>query len=225
MQKKISTILLAGGTGSRMNSAIPKQFLSLHNKLIAHYSFDLFLSIPEISEIIVVCSPEYHSYFSLPHASQKKLHFAPPGERRQDSVYHGFQAITDQDSVVCIHDAARPCITLPLFQSVLKAALRYGAATNGVPLKFTVKELDSKGMVQKTLDRSKLWEIQTPQMILYPLLQKGFEEVHSKKITVTDDVSLVEELNLPVQVIEGSYHNIKITTPDDLIFAHHFLKN
>lgn len=224
MQKKISVILSAGGIGTRMKSSIPKQFLPLNNKPIALHSFDLFASMSEVAEIVVVCSPEYRHLFVLPKHSSTRLHFASPGDRRQDSVYNGFQALTLQNSIVCVHDAARPFITPAIVQHVLAAALEHGAATAAMPVKFTIKEADSNAIVKRTIDRSTLWEIQTPQMIEYSLLQKGFEKMINQNLSVTDDVSLVELLGLPVKLVEGCYRNIKITTPEDMAIAHQFIK-
>lgn len=219
---KASVILLAGGSGSRMGTSVPKQFLSLKGKPIVSYSFDVFCSLPEVVEIIVACAPEYRHFFKSSHIP---IHFASPGERRQDSVYNGLQALTHPSSLVCIHDTARPFINPKMIRHALSAAYQHGAAVVGMPIKFTLKESDSEGLVRKTLPRSKIWEIQTPQVIKKELLQSGFAIAKEKNLTVTDDVSLVELQNLPVQIVEGAYSNIKITTPEDLIIAEAFLNH
>lgn len=213
---KVSAILVAGGSGTRMQSEIPKQYLPLERKPIARYSFDLFIGMPEVAQMIVVCDPLYRQHFSSP----KKVDFALPGERRQDSVYNGLQLVASDADLVCIHDAARPLITESLVRRVLDAAALHGAATAGMPLKFTVKET-GKGstFVASTPDRSLLWEIQTPQVIRPDWLIKGFFKAEAEGLNVTDDVSLVELLGHPVTIIEGSYANLKITTPEDLAIA------
>lgn len=219
---KTAVILLAGGIGSRILSSIPKQFLLLKNKPIALHSFDLFSSMPEISEIVVVCADEYQHYFSSQSqtkADQIKITFAKPGNRRQDSVFNGLMAITTHPDLVCIHDSARPLIDIPLVQRVLIAAEALGAAAAGMPIKCTVKQCNSLGQVINTPDRSSLWEIQTPQVIEFSLLHRAFLHAQKYSLDVTDDVSLVEQLGLPVQIVKGSYSNIKITTPEDLILA------
>lgn len=215
-EKPISVILLAGGAGSRMNSSIPKQFLTLGEKCIARHSFDLFHQLPEIKEIVVVCDPSYREMFQS-HSTIVK--FALPGKRRQDSVYNGFQEIQHPNSLVCIHDSARPFITKELVRRVIEASKAHGAATAAMPIKFTVKESNALNMVANTPDRSKIWEIQTPQLIEYSLLYEGFAKCHKEQRTVTDDVSLVELLNKPVNLVEGCYTNIKITTPEDYILS------
>jgi 2-C-methyl-D-erythritol 4-phosphate cytidylyltransferase len=278
-KQNVGIILLAGGLGTRMQSSVPKQFLLLKGKPIARHSFDLLTSMPEISEIVVVCAPEFRHLFNLGSAvrntkamqdfeseslsiggdhSQKvkapliesdygskdcvdlslpnaefrfnshhphlRLAFALPGEQRQDSVYNGLQEISENISLVGIHDSARPCITTAMVQSVLLAASEYGAATVGMPVKFTLKESDSQQFVKQTLDRSRVWEIQTPQVIQTHLLKNGFQEIQKNKTLVTDDVSIIELLGLPVKLVEGSYKNLKITTQEDLAIAESFLK-
>lgn len=224
LEKSVSVILLAGGIGKRMNHPIPKQYLNLHHKPIARYSFELFLSLPEIAELIIVCVPDARHYFHLPESSIPIL-FADPGPRRQDSVWNGLQAISSSSELVCIHDSARPFIDKLLVKRVLEAGYLHGAATVGMPVKFTLKEHDGSCMVKQTLNRSHIWEIQTPQVIRIPLIKQGFHHAQKHEITVTDDVSLVELLNHPVKLVEGSHMNIKITSPEDLLVAEGLLKD
>lgn len=224
MKKFASVILLAGGIGSRMQSDIPKQFLELNGKPIAAYSLEVFLQMPEVAEIIIVCDPVFHHIFHN-YERRTTLKFAEPGARRQDSVYNGFQMINPASTIACIHDSARPFVSSTVVQEVLSAANKVGAAAAAAPLKFTVKEADAGRMVVQTPDRSRLWEIQTPQACRPELLRKGFEEAISRKLTVTDDVSLVELCQHPVQLVTSNYTNIKITTPDDLLFAKLMVEN
>lgn len=221
--KNVSVILLAGGIGSRMQSQVPKQFLMLKNKPIALYSFELFLSLPEVSELVVVCAPQFRHLFTS-NQSLIPISFALPGERRQDSVYNGLQAMTLSSSLTCIHDSARPFITEKLIRRVIDAAWDHDAAAPGMPVRFTVKECDGKQVVVSTPDRNNIWEIQTPQVIRTEILKKGFAHALENGLTVTDDVSLVEHLKLPVKLVEGSYNNCKITVPEDLALSEFLLK-
>jgi 2-C-methyl-D-erythritol 4-phosphate cytidylyltransferase len=209
-----SVILLAGGVGSRMGAEIPKQFLQVLGKPIVNYSFELFLAMEEVDEIVVVCGQEYRSYFE--QASPKRIAFAQPGVRRQDSMQNGLREISNTAHLVCVHDAARPCVTEAQVQSVLAAAQEEGAAVLGMPIKSTVKEVDRNGFVIRTLDRSHVWEMQTPQVATPTLLRGGLEVAAEQGLTVTDDMALVELLDSPVKVVEGSYDNLKVTTPEDL---------
>ena len=217
-KNSISVILLAGGQGRRMQSEIPKQFLFLKQKKIAEYSFDLFQTTENVTEIIVVCESMYEDHFKKlnPNISLK---FARPGDRRQDSVFNGLKELSVHSHYICIHDAARPFIDPSLLQRVFSSAQMHGAATVGMPIKFTIKEVNTEGFVCSTPDRTRFWEIQTPQVIRKDLLLKGFEKVKQNHLTVTDDVSVVEQLGLPVHIVEGDYKNIKITTPEDLFIA------
>lgn len=218
MEQKVSVILLCGGLGARMKTGIPKQFLEINQKIIAYYSFEVFSMMPEISEIVVVCDPLFRHYFNLDHRPEM-LSFALPGPRRQDSVFNGFKRLQKNSPLICIHDSARPFITPDLVRRVIKAANEYGASTVGMPIKFTLKEHDGNLLVKNTLDRTKYWEIQTPQVINHEILKKGFDYINHHQLEVTDDVSLVERLGYSVKLVEGCYSNIKITTPDDLDLA------
>ncbi len=218
----VSVIFLCGGQGTRMKTSIPKQFLQINHKMIASYSLDVFKSMTEIAEIVVVCDPQYRHHFPLDHCPMP-IRFASPGIRRQDSVFNGLHALEKDIPLVCIHDGARPFIDVPLVQRVIHAADVHGAATAGMPLNFTFKEHDGSFFVKKTPDRSKYWEIQTPQIMRSEWIWKGFEYVNSHELEVTDDVSLIEHLGHPVKLVEGSYRNIKITTADDLTLAEYLL--
>ncbi|XP_065872819.1 2-C-methyl-D-erythritol 4-phosphate cytidylyltransferase, chloroplastic-like isoform X2 [Euphorbia lathyris] len=223
-EKSVSVVLLAGGKGKRMGASMPKQYLPLLGQPIALYSLYTFSQMIEVKEIVVVCDPSYQDIFE--DAKEKiniDLKFALPGKERQDSVYSGLQAIDLNSELVCIHDSARPLVTSADVQKVLKDAWINGAAVLGVPAKATIKEANSESFVVRTLDRKTLWEMQTPQVIKPDLLKKGFEFVNSHSLEVTDDVSIVEHLKHPVYITEGSYTNIKVTTPDDLLLAERIL--
>lgn len=211
---KISLILLAGGTGQRMNRQIPKQFLPLDNKPIALHSLEVFSQLEEIEEIIVVCHPTYNPLFT-----SFTDRFALPGERRQDSVYNGLQKVSSHAEWVCVHDSARPFITIDLVRSLFREGRDADALSLAMPVKNTLKEIGAHNEVHRTLDRSKIWEIQTPQLLKKRVLEAGFAYAHSHAVTVTDDVSLAELIGHPVRLVTGTYENIKITTPEDLIFA------
>jgi len=220
--KQLSVILLAGGIGSRMNSPIPKQFLMLQGKRIVNYSYDFFKNLGNIHEIIVVCDPSFRSYFE--ENEHVKLKFALPGTRRQDSVFNGLSQVSENSDFVMIHDGARPFLNKKIVEMGINEAILHGAATLATPLKFTVKQAGPNGLIKKTLDRSTLFEIQTPQIIKTEKLKQGFKVSHETNIEVTDDVSLIELLGLPVKLVMSSYQNIKITTRDDLSLAEKILE-
>nr|AID51430.1 2-C-methyl-D-erythritol 4-phosphate cytidylyltransferase [Astragalus membranaceus] len=222
--RSVSVVLLAGGKGKRMGATMPKQYLLLFDQPIALYSFHTFSAMLEVKEIIVVCDPSYKDIFQDAKGNyQAELKFALPGKERQDSVFNGLQAVDSSSELVCVHDSARPLVLQEDVKKVLKDGLLNGAAVLGVPAKATIKEANSESFVVRTLDRKTLWEMQTPQVIKPELLRKGFELVNRKGLEVTDDVSIVEHLKHPVYITEGSYTNIKVTTPDDLLLAERIL--
>ncbi|MCC5831681.1 MAG: 2-C-methyl-D-erythritol 4-phosphate cytidylyltransferase [Chlamydiales bacterium] len=206
---KISVILLAGGKGSRMGTALPKQFLLLDERPIACRSLEIFLNHSAVSEVIVVCASAYRPFFS-----GYDVQFANPGERRQDSLFNGLAFARHE--WVCVHDAARPYLTRELLTRLIDEGKEIGAATLAMPVKNTVKESDESGFVRSTPDREYIWEVQTPQLLTKEVLLKGFAYADKHGLTVTDDVSLAELIGHPVKLVPGSYENIKITTPEDL---------
>lgn len=223
-ERSVSVILLAGGKGKRMGVNMPKQYLPLIGQPIALYSFFTFYKMKEVKEIVVVCDPSYKDVFEdASDGMSVELKFGKPGKERQDSVFNGLQEIDGCSELVCIHDSARPLVSASDIEKVFKDACLYGAAVLGVPAKATIKQANSESFVVKTLDRKTLWEMQTPQVMKPDLLRKGFEFVNRNKLEVTDDVSIVEHLKHPVYITEGSYTNIKVTTPDDLLLAERIL--
>ncbi|CAN1140376.1 2-C-methyl-D-erythritol 4-phosphate cytidylyltransferase, chloroplastic [Linum perenne] len=203
---------------------MPKQYLPLLGQPIALYSFYTFSKMIEVKEIVVVCDPSYTDVFEDAEEDiDIDLKFALPGKERQDSVYNGLQEIDSSSELVCIHDSARPLVLAADVRKVIKDASVNGAAVLGVPVKATIKEADVESFVVKTLDRKTLWEMQTPQVIKPEVLRRGFELVNREGLEVTDDVSIVEHLKHPVFVTEGSYTNIKVTTPDDMLLAERIL--
>lgn len=214
-----SVVLLSGGMGLRMGGATPKQYLEINGKPIALHSFELFLSLEEVKEIIVVCHDEYQELFlQSSKGTSIPLRFAAPGLRRQDSLFNAMQLLRKDggDRPICIHDAARPFIKAHHIRNAVKAAANCGAAVLATRVKSTIKVCDNEKFIVNTPDRETLWEAQTPQVIRQHLLEEGFAYANEKGLTVTDDVSLVELIGKPVQIVEGCYSNIKITTPEDL---------
>eukprot|EP00871_Galdieria_phlegrea_P004420 jgi/Galph1/497/GphlegSOOS_G5265.1 len=221
--EKVSVILLAGGVGKRMNSTVPKQFLLLHGRPVLEYSLALFLSFEQVFQLVLVMDSQYTNNLNGEFLQDPRVELALPGEERQDSVFSGLQKVKENSDLVCIHDAARPLVSRQTIEKCFADAAIHGAAVVGVPSKSTIKETIDGCFVHKTLDRSRLWEIQTPQIVRPHLLKRGFVKVHDENLTVTDDVSIIEKLGEPVKLTMGEYSNIKLTTEEDLKVAEYIL--
>ncbi|KAG2494923.1 hypothetical protein HYH03_006858 [Edaphochlamys debaryana] len=209
-----------------MGAAIPKQYLELRGQPIATYSLEMFAHMPEVGEIVIVCDPSWRDLFEkrfpgLPKSITFK--WALPGAERQDSVYNGLQQVSPSAAIVAVHDSARPLVTAADARKCMQDGLTVGAAVLGVQVKPTIKEVNPDLTVVKTLQRAKLWEVQTPQCIRPELLRAGFELVKKENLEVTDDVSIIEAMGRPVKITPGAYTNIKVTTPDDMAVAEKFL--
>eukprot|EP00640_Fibrocapsa_japonica_P002776 CAMPEP_0113945030 /NCGR_PEP_ID=MMETSP1339-20121228/38439_1 /TAXON_ID=94617 /ORGANISM="Fibrocapsa japonica" /LENGTH=243 /DNA_ID=CAMNT_0000950421 /DNA_START=220 /DNA_END=951 /DNA_ORIENTATION=- /assembly_acc=CAM_ASM_000762 len=222
--EKVSVVLLAGGVGSRMKADRPKQFLELLGRPVLDHTIDLFRSLRGVDQIILVLDEQYRPNYQSVSDEEPRLKFADPGKERQDSVCNGLSLVGEGASLVCVHDAARPLVTPENIHQVIADAEEHGAAVLGVPMKATVKESADGEFVLRTIPRSRLWEIQTPQVIKPDLLREGFKKVAEESLEVTDDVSIIEALGLPVKITMGEYTNIKLTTPDDMDVAEQILK-
>jgi 2-C-methyl-D-erythritol 4-phosphate cytidylyltransferase len=216
----LSAIIMAAGQGSRLKAAGPKPLVKIGKLPAIIYSLESLNRHPDIDEIIVVISALNQKAIAQAvkvYSFKKIKTFVLGGKRRQDSVSHGLKALSANTHWVLIHDAARPFIDRASITKVISAAKKTGAAILGVPVKSTIKSIKFKGLVNRTLDRSKLWEIQTPQVFKKELILKAYKKY--LRNNVTDDAALVEKLGKKVMIVLGNYENIKITTPEDLLFA------
>ena len=222
-------IILAAGRGKRMHSVVQKQYLLLQGKPVLYYSLKAFQECPFIDEIILVTGEEEISYcqeeivrkFNLDKVKQ----IVPGGKERYHSVHAGLLAAHGCD-LVLIHDGARPFVDGMMLQRVMDCLATHPACVVGMPVKDTIKMSTEDGCVAQTLPREKLWTIQTPQAFSYPLIKDAYdkmirmEEDGCLDVKITDDAMVAEYISkTPVRLIEGSYNNIKITTPEDLVFA------
>ncbi|KAL7521082.1 hypothetical protein ACHAWX_006297 [Stephanocyclus meneghinianus] len=230
----VGFLILAGGTGSRMKANMPKQFLQLRSAPVLHYSLDLFLeklpsyckqhNLSPPAHVVLVLDPKYQpEYQHILDKYKHKLAFANPGAERQGSVENGLNKLIQLAGPSCefiaVHDSARPLVTIPEILAVVSDALAHGAAVLGVPCKATIKETDDGVFVKRTIPRSRLWEVHTPQVVKIEALLRGFEKVARESLEVTDDVSIIEALGEPVKLTRGEYTNLKITTPEDMDVA------
>ena len=230
IEMKNTAIVLAAGQGKRMHTKIQKQFLEIKGYPVLYYSLRCFQDSPLIEDIILVTGEESVLYCQKEivdkYGFTKITKVIPGGKERYDSVYQGLLACENSDYVL-IHDGARPFITEEILERGLTGAEETGACAVGMPSKDTVKIADESGYIAETPDRSKVWMIQTPQIFQYALIRNAHESIRTREMSnVTDDAMVVEqETGIKVRLAEGSYQNIKITTPEDLGVAELFLGN
>ena len=146
------------------------------------------------------------------------------GATRQESVWHGLQRLGDSVDLVVVHDGVRPFVTDAILRDTLSHALRYGAAITAVPVKDTLKRVSEAGDVEATVSRDRLWRVQTPQAFQRSLLQAAFLHARDHGVIATDEAALLESLGSAVKVVPGIESNIKVTTPDDLLFAENVIR-
>lgn len=227
-RKRHAAIVLAAGKGSRMKSDVPKQYLSLKGKPVLYYALKAFED-SFIDEIILVTGAGQESYCQEEivekYGLRKVSHVIAGGKERYDSVYRGICALEAADYVY-IHDGARPFIDDELLLRARDTVEQYHACAAGMPSKDTIKLIDEQGFVTETPQRKYTWTIQTPQVFDYTLIRDAYERMYQDMpaVQITDDAMVVETmLHTPVKLYEGSYDNIKITTPEDLVVAEAFL--
>lgn len=218
-----SVIIPAAGFGERMGSAIGKQFLSIDQVPIIIRTIACFQRSRLVDEIIIVTREDSFALLEeliSSFALSKVRPLVKGGARRQDSVALGLRTVADaSDGIVCVHDAVRPFILDATITQVIEAAGHFGAAIAAVKAKDTIKQSGSDGRVQQTLDRSTLWNVQTPQAFRTSILREAYAQAERSGRTATDDSFLVESIGIAPVIVESSYDNIKITTPDDLLLG------
>lgn len=234
MEEKTIAVVLAAGAGRRMHSDVQKQYLLLRGRPVIYYALKTFQD-SFIDEIVLVVGPGETEYCRREIVEKfhfsKVGHIVEGGKERYHSVENGLKAVTGE-GYVFIHDGARPFLSEEILQRAYEAVKEYQACVVGMPVKDTIKIADEKGFARTTPNRKLVWQVQTPQVFRIALAKEAYdklllkeEELMEQGISITDDAMVVETLlNHPVKLVEGSYENIKITTPEDLDIARSFLK-
>ena len=214
----VSAIIAAGGRGQRFGGPLPKQLLSIDGRSVLERSIDLFLTHPEIDELVVAL-PEELVAEPPPYlrAAQKPVRIVVGGARRQDSVLNAFRAVSPEAGFIVIHDAARPLTTAGLISRTIAAAVESGAALAAMPARDTVKRATTQSppFVDETIPREVVYLAQTPQVFARHVLRDALA-LGEQGAVATDEAALAERAGYPVRLVEGESTNIKITTPDDL---------
>lgn len=243
-KKRCTAIVLAAGSGSRMKSKVAKQFMMLDGKPLIWYALQAVETSHIIDDCILVTGAEDIEYVRKEIVERYGFHkvdtITAGGAERYLSVGNALQIIADEDmrvpnrdGYVFIHDGARPFLTEEIIKNTYEAVVRHRACVAAMPSKDTVKIADENGFAASTPERKNVWSIQTPQVFevelilsAYGKLRKELPAWKEKGIMVTDDASVIELFTeQKVKLVEGSYQNIKITTPEDLLIAEAFLRN
>ena len=233
-------IVLAAGRGKRMNSKVAKQYLRLQGRPILYYALKQFED-SFIDDIILVTAAEDIDYCAEEivdkYGFRKVRRIVAGGKERYHSVHHGLLTVgallegEAYDACIYIHDGARPFVSADILKRAKESVEQYGTGVVGMPVKDTIKIVDDNGFAASTPNRSRVWQVQTPQCFRYSEIAPAYlklveteEALHARGIVITDDAMVMELLgSRPVRLVEGSYQNIKITTPEDLVTAESFL--
>ncbi|MFA3791618.1 2-C-methyl-D-erythritol 4-phosphate cytidylyltransferase [Aliiglaciecola sp. SL4] len=223
--QSFTVIVPAAGVGKRMKADRPKQYLKIGDKTVLEHTVEKLISHPRVSHIVIALDPQDPYFELLPLSQQKWITRVAGGAQRADSVLAGLAAVKDANWIA-VHDAARPCVThgdldqlFSLFEN------NNGGGILAMSVKDTMKraQQDSTNLVAETVDREGLWHALTPQFFPHLQLKKALQEALSQGVTITDEASAMEWAGWPVNLVEGSQRNIKITRPNDLSLATFYL--
>lgn len=230
--KNFAAIVLSAGSGKRMKSDVPKQYMNLNDKPVIYYSLKAFQDCG-FSSIVLVCGKDDVEYCQKKIIKKYKLSgvtaVVTGGKERYHSVYEGLKAVVDADYVF-IHDGARPMLTRDIIRRLQEAVVQEEAAVTGMPVKDTIKIVDDEGYVMETPERKYVWQVQTPQCFSFSTIYNAYskliadEEAGESIPPVTDDAMVLSYVSdKKIKMVEADYRNIKITTPEDLAIAMVFL--
>ncbi|MBP3617871.1 MAG: 2-C-methyl-D-erythritol 4-phosphate cytidylyltransferase [Lachnospiraceae bacterium] len=223
-------IVLAGGKGSRMQSDVPKQYMELLGKPLLYYALKAFED-SDVEQVVLVTAEGDEEYCKKELVERfgftKVTAIVAGGAERYASVWNGLKSLKDREpEYVLIHDGARPLVTAELINRLITETEHYGACVAGMPVKDTIQMTDEQGVITLTPKRDSLWTAQTPQSFEFSLVYDAYERLMEEpEINVTDDAMVVGMYHdIPIQMVRGSYTNMKVTTPEDLVLAEAFLK-
>jgi 2-C-methyl-D-erythritol 4-phosphate cytidylyltransferase len=223
-----SAVIVAAGKGTRMGPDVDKLFLEVAGRPVVAHTWQRFNDAACIQEIVLVVREGMQSAFAAmarEYGLNKPHRFVLGGKERQDSVWSGLQALSKGAEVVAIQDGARPCTSPSLIEATVAMARDRGAAVAASPITDTIKESADGKVAARTLDRSKLWAVQTPQTFRVEVIRRALAEVHQRGMLVTDDTAACELIGQPVHLVRGSSPNPKVTVPSDLPYVELLLRS
>jgi 2-C-methyl-D-erythritol 4-phosphate cytidylyltransferase len=219
----VVALVPAAGRGLRMGGSVPKQYLSIGGEPLIVQSLRTLQAAPVVGQIILAVPSADIEYCQheivLRYRFTKVTKVVAGGAERQDSVRHALAQVPSDTDIVLIHDAVRPFVTQRMIEEVVAAAWKEGAAIIALPMRDTVKQVGTDGMIERTVDRTPLWLAQTPQAFRRDWIETAHRNAHAEGVRATDDAFLVEWLGYSVAVVEGSGENIKVTRPEDLVIG------
>ncbi len=222
-----SAIIVAAGKGTRMGPGVDKLFLEVAGRPVVAHTWQRFNDAAGIGELIIVVRAGMQDDFAelaRQFGFSKPFRLVTGGAERQDSVWNGLEALSPAAEIVAIQDAARPCTSEQLIADTIAAARETGAAVAGQPVTDTIKETTDGRTIARTLDRSRLWSMQTPQTFRVDVIRRAFLEMRRRGLAVTDDTAACELIGQPVRLIAGQTPNPKVTVPGDLPFIETLLR-
>jgi 2-C-methyl-D-erythritol 4-phosphate cytidylyltransferase len=224
MPQRVIAVVPAAGSGVRFGPATNKTFSSLLGKPVLAWTLMALASAPDVTEIIPVLKEQDIEQCLRLVEEHGITKVVPGGAERQDSVRNGLGHIGDKDAIVLVHDGVRPLIDASLIEKVIQGLEGYDGCVCAVAPKDTVKETAEDGTIASTPPRDRLVAVQTPQAFRFKTLIEAYTKAEAEGFRTTDDSALVERAGGRVNVVEGSYRNLKITTPEDMLVAELFLK-
>ncbi|HZL78512.1 MAG TPA: 2-C-methyl-D-erythritol 4-phosphate cytidylyltransferase [Candidatus Limnocylindrales bacterium] len=223
-----SAIIVAAGKGTRMGANMDKLWLEVAGRPVLAHTWQKFNDAPCIHEIILVVRDGMQAHFTELAGKfqfQKTFRLVIGGAERQDSVWNGLAALSPETEIVAIQDAARPCATAELIAATVAAARETGAAVAAQPVTDTIKETADGKIISRTVDRSKLWSVQTPQTFRVGVIRRAISAAREKNLVFTDDTAACELIGQPVRLVPSATPNPKVTVPADLPFIENLLRS
>ncbi len=224
----VSALIVAAGKGTRMGQNVDKLFLEIAGRPVLAHTWGQFERADSVEEIVLVVRSEGEAAvrnLASQFGFKKPFVLVQGGKERQDSVWNGLVHLNTAAEIVAIQDAARPCTTQALISATIAAARQVGAAVAAQPVTDTIKESSDGKRIERTLDRSRLWAVQTPQTFRVDVIRRAIAEVRKRGLLVTDDTAACELIDQPVQLVVGHGANPKVTRPEDVPYVELLLRS
>jgi 2-C-methyl-D-erythritol 4-phosphate cytidylyltransferase len=217
-----AAVIVAAGKGIRMGPGVDKLFLPLAGRPVVAHTWQRVDRADCIEQVVVVVRDGLQEEFlriAEQYCFTKPYRIVTGGAERQDSVWNGLNAVSSETGIVAIQDAARPCVTEALIEATIAAAQETGAAVAAQPVTDTIKESSDGRLIERTVPRSRLWAVQTPQTFRVEVIRRALDVARAQGLTLTDDTAACELIGQPVRLVVSNTPNPKVTTPADLPYV------